>query len=217
MLMIVGSLLLLVAAIFGLVLLINAFKQGIGPGIMCMFVPFYMLYFAFAKYTSPKKGLVLGGWLGGSIVGAIVLTIGMVSAATDAAEALQAGLDQDWQVAGAPGAEDTAAGAAADEGRTVSCNLSSQPGRICNQYSVTNDATQTSVAEHCNTMQMIVPEGERLALAEGPCPTENAIAKCEPRFGSTINFYYRDPDPDIDNDAAMNSMETMCTGTFTRF
>lgn len=49
--------------IFGIVLLIAAFKKSAGTGFLSLCVPFYILYFAFAEYESPKKKIVLTLWL----------------------------------------------------------------------------------------------------------------------------------------------------------
>lgn len=211
MLMIIGSVLLLIAAVFGLVILIGAFKESALQGILCLFVPFYMFYYAFAKYQSPKKGLVVSGWLAGIVLGVTLQVVGGMMAANEAVASFEADM-QNLDLASPPagGAEAAPAG----DARVVSCNLSEQPGRICNQYSLSGSYTQENAADHCDMIQMMADE--KLPLADAPCPTENAIARCEPRFGSNTTVYYRDPSPDIDNDAAMTAAETLCTGTFTR-
>jgi len=65
-------------------------------------------------------------------------------------------------------------------------------------------------------VQIVTPEAQRVPLAAGSCPSENAIARCDPRFGTTTHVYYRDTDPGIDQNAATSAMESLCTGTFTR-
>lgn len=52
----------------GIMLLIAAFKKSIGTGFLTLCVPFYVLYFAFKQYQSPKKKIVLIIWLGGTIL-----------------------------------------------------------------------------------------------------------------------------------------------------
>lgn len=212
MLMIIGSIVLLVAGVLGLVILINAFKESAAQGLLCMFVPFYMFYFAFARYSGSKKGVVVGSWVGALVVGIALQVTGAVMAANDAVadfNAEMAQLDTDF-------ANPPAAAAQADEGdaRIVSCNLSEQPGRLCNEYSLGSSYTEENASQHCEMVQMMADD--KVGLAEGPCPTDNAIGRCEPRFGSQTTVYYRDPDPGIDEDQAMASAEQLCTGTFTR-
>ncbi len=59
----------LIAALIGsIIILIAAFRRGIGTGFLCLFIPFYILYFAFARYESERKGLVIALWLGGIVL-----------------------------------------------------------------------------------------------------------------------------------------------------
>ncbi|MBN80679.1 MAG: hypothetical protein CMJ70_11120 [Planctomycetaceae bacterium] len=64
----------LASFVCGIIILINAFQQDVTKGFLCLCIPFYVLYFAFALFDHEKKGLVLGLWLGGSI-GASVLQV----------------------------------------------------------------------------------------------------------------------------------------------
>ena len=212
MLVIIGMVFLALAAIFGLVILIGAFKESVGQGLLCMFVPFYMLYYAFARYRSSKKGLVVGSWAGAAVLGTTLMVVGSVMAANEAVAEFNADMAelQNLDLANPP----ADLGAAEETATIMSCNLSEQPGRLCNEYRVTASYTQANAAEHCDMVQIV--SDEKQPLAQGACPTENAIARCEPRFGNNTTVYYRDPSPDIDNEVAMNSMETLCTGTFTR-
>lgn len=212
MLMIIGSVVLLIAGVLGLVILINAFKESAVQGLLCMFVPFYMFYFAFARYSGSKKGLVVGGWLGTLVLGIALQVVGGVMAANEAVadfDAEMARLETDF-------ANPPAARAQAEEGdaRVVSCNLSERPGRLCNQYALGISYTEENASEHCDMIQFA--SEDKIGLAEGPCPTENAIGRCEPRFGSNTTVYYRNPDPSIDDDQALSSAEELCVGTFTR-
>lgn len=82
---IAGYTLLAIGVVLALLLTISAFKQGgVGAGIMSLLVPFYLMYFAFAKFVSPKKGLIVGGWLGSLTVGTALVIIGYVNMAADA-------------------------------------------------------------------------------------------------------------------------------------
>jgi hypothetical protein len=51
-----------------LILIFAAFKQDTVTGLLFIFVPFYSLYFAFTQYRDSNKGLILTGWLGGSVI-----------------------------------------------------------------------------------------------------------------------------------------------------
>ena len=62
-----------------IIILVAAFKSGVADGLMSLCIPFYILYFAFAKFEHEKKGLILGAWLGGSIVSAILQVTAMGS------------------------------------------------------------------------------------------------------------------------------------------
>lgn len=117
MLSIIGSILLLVGGVFGLVLLIHAFKESIGQGLLSLFVPFYIFYYGFAKYQSPKKGLVLGGWLGSIAVGMGLFVVGAMQFASTTAQAIEAETGK-WEAAAAQGraAQDQAS---ANEGGPV--------------------------------------------------------------------------------------------------
>ena len=42
-----------------LIILIDAFSEGVIEGIFCLIVPFYICYFAFAKFDHGRKGLIL--------------------------------------------------------------------------------------------------------------------------------------------------------------
>jgi hypothetical protein len=62
------------SAIFGLaafvasiIILIDAFKASVGQGFLCLCIPFYILYYAFARFQHDKKNLIVGvlivGWV----------------------------------------------------------------------------------------------------------------------------------------------------------
>jgi hypothetical protein len=94
----IGALLGLVGAIFGIIILINAFKTDTTQGILCLCVPIYILYWAFAKFTHPKKGMILGLWLGCGVIAGILYSVGAGMMVSDAAGAFQ----QQMQMQGMP-------------------------------------------------------------------------------------------------------------------
>ncbi len=61
-----------------IIILIHAFKASVGQGFLCLCIPFYILYYAFARFEHEKKNLILGIWLGGCILSII---IGMMTGA----------------------------------------------------------------------------------------------------------------------------------------
>lgn len=64
-----GGLLSLVATVAAIIILIAAFQDEVWKGIVGLIRGFYLLYWAFAEYQSPHKGLLIGRWLGGVIIG----------------------------------------------------------------------------------------------------------------------------------------------------
>jgi len=65
----------LVALVCAIIVLIHAFKNGGAlQGILCLCVPFYIIYYMFAKFEHEKKNLIIGGYFGGVIL-AVVLSL----------------------------------------------------------------------------------------------------------------------------------------------
>ena len=67
---ILGLVCSLASLVCSLIILIDAFKKEVIKGILCLCIPFYVLYYVFTQFEHEKKGLIIGGWLGGGIVGA---------------------------------------------------------------------------------------------------------------------------------------------------
>ena len=65
----------LVSIVSWVVVLIHAFKSSTGQGFMCLCIPCYVLYYMFAKFEHPRKPLVIGGDLGGSIASGVCQAI----------------------------------------------------------------------------------------------------------------------------------------------
>lgn len=76
LLAIVGLICILASAVCSIIILIAAFSEDVTQGLLSLCVPFYILYFAFARYQSDKKGLIIAIWLGGGIIGNILSAIG---------------------------------------------------------------------------------------------------------------------------------------------
>ena len=75
-----GGLLYLVTLVCSIIILIAAFKESVGQGFLCLCIPFWILYFAFAKFEHEKKTIILGVWLGSAIIGAALYGAGAGSA-----------------------------------------------------------------------------------------------------------------------------------------
>ena len=51
-----------------IIILIDAFKTEVIKGVLCLCVPFYILYYAFTQFENDNKGVIIAVWLLGSIV-----------------------------------------------------------------------------------------------------------------------------------------------------
>ena len=72
----VGLLLSLVSLVCAIIVLIHAFqKGGVVQGLLCLCIPLYILYYAFAKFEHEKKKLILTVWLGS--IGAYLVIMGL--------------------------------------------------------------------------------------------------------------------------------------------
>jgi benzodiazapine receptor len=80
----IGYLFMLIGFVAYVVVLIHAFKASVGQGFLCLCIMPYAIYYLFAKYQSPKKGLITALFLGGYIIGGILYGVG-IGQATSAA------------------------------------------------------------------------------------------------------------------------------------
>ena len=71
-----GAIFALVGLVCNIIILIHAFKQSVGQGFMCLCIPCYILYYMFTKFEHEKKGLIIGGALGGNILGNVLSQVG---------------------------------------------------------------------------------------------------------------------------------------------
>ena len=72
LLSILGLLCSLASFVCSIIILIAAFKDEVLQGILCLCIPFYVLYYAIAKFEHPKKGVIIGVWLGLGILGGLL-------------------------------------------------------------------------------------------------------------------------------------------------
>lgn len=63
----------LVAFVCAIIVLIHAFKNGGAlQGILCLCVPFYIIYYMFAKFQHEKKSLIIAGYFAGIIIALVI-------------------------------------------------------------------------------------------------------------------------------------------------
>lgn len=70
----------LVCLVCSVIILIHAFKASVGQGLLSLCIPFYILYYAFARFQHPKKNVILAAWIGSGVIGAALYTMGMGAA-----------------------------------------------------------------------------------------------------------------------------------------
>jgi hypothetical protein len=59
----IGGLMTLVCWV---IILIHAFQKSVGTGFLALCVPCYILYYMFAEFQHPQKGLIIAGYFIGS-------------------------------------------------------------------------------------------------------------------------------------------------------
>jgi hypothetical protein len=52
---------------------IEAFKESVMKGLLCLLCGFYTLYYAFFDFEHDKKWPIIGGWLGAASLGAVLM------------------------------------------------------------------------------------------------------------------------------------------------
>lgn len=63
------------AAVCGLVILVCAFKESIGQGLLCLLVPFYIVYYALARLEHPQRRLLATGLIAGPLLAAVMMLL----------------------------------------------------------------------------------------------------------------------------------------------
>ncbi len=87
----VGGILSLIGLGAWLAILVEAFKDSLVQGLLCLFVPCYGLYYAFARLDHARKALVLVLWLGGGLLGQVCLHASRGFARSPAISAVRGG------------------------------------------------------------------------------------------------------------------------------
>ena len=77
---VLGYLFILAGFVCQIIILIDAFKNEVWKGLVGFFCGLYLLYYAIAEYQAENKWLIVGLWLGGTIVGSGLMMAGGVGA-----------------------------------------------------------------------------------------------------------------------------------------
>lgn len=88
-LILLGGALCLVGFVCALFILTHAFRLSTGTGMMALFIPGYVLFYGFSQFEHRFKGPLVAGFLGLSILGALLIGIGVGGASGVIAERFQ--------------------------------------------------------------------------------------------------------------------------------
>lgn len=170
----------IVVSVLTLSIIIGAFRQSVGQGLLCLFVPLYALVFAFGKWTFSKRALVGGGQLLATVGLAICVVMSIKTATADALEALQ----HPSPAAAQQGSTSTSpAGASAAKlpiAATCSVSYPSRGLAVCTELH--GASVPAGALEKCKGDEGV------FATGSAPCAPAGATGKCE--HGSEVDFYY---------------------------
>jgi hypothetical protein len=68
-----AGLIQLAVVVVHVIIIVHAFKTSAVQGLLSLFVPLYILYFAFARWEHPKKAVYIGVWLGGAVLANVLV------------------------------------------------------------------------------------------------------------------------------------------------
>ena len=75
-LLILSGLFYIVSFGCAIVIIVNAFKDELWKGLLCIFgCGLYIIYYAFIDYDEQYKWPVVGGWIGGSLLGSLFVSL----------------------------------------------------------------------------------------------------------------------------------------------
>jgi translocator protein len=72
----VGLALFAVATALWLFIVVHGFKASLGQGFACLCVPFYALYFGFARLPHRRRLLILAAWIVATVLGTALIQCG---------------------------------------------------------------------------------------------------------------------------------------------
>lgn len=148
-------------------ILIGAFRQSAGDGLLSLFVPFYNLYFAFTKWQFSKRAAVAGGYLVATMGVALFGILAATHAAADALSSIAQAATAE------PGSKSTSASTASDKNLPVlaTCTIK-YPTRGLAECRELNGMVPTLASDMCKG-----DEGS-FSMGSTPCPSEGATGKC---------------------------------------
>ena len=76
-----AALLSIVSLVCGIIILIDAFKNAVWKGIVCLVTcGIYMLYYAIVEFQNDKKWTIVGAWIGCSVLSSVLRIMSMQGA-----------------------------------------------------------------------------------------------------------------------------------------
>lgn len=69
--------LMLAAGVCAVLILVHAFRRSIGTGMMVFWIPFFIVYYAFAQFEHRQKGLILAGCFGGGVTALVLRALSL--------------------------------------------------------------------------------------------------------------------------------------------
>jgi hypothetical protein len=195
----------IIASVLTLSIVVGAFRQSVGQGLLCLFVPLYALFFAFTKWTFGKRAMVAGGQLVASAAFAICATMAIKAAAADALQAFQ----QPFPAAVQPASNSTSAPAAAAAKLPIvaTCSIS-YPNRglaVCTELHGTS--VPVGASEKCKGDEGIFVTGT------APCPSAGATGKCEHATETEFSYAGAVGDPKGSCEVLGNTWTTLAPAT----
>lgn len=192
----IGSALLLLAIFFSLYLLVSAFRKSAKDGLLSMFVPFYMLYFALKKLETPNKWPALGAWVMAFAMGGFFVQFGV----TQVAKAALIGLNDLGQQAhvdpvatpvlpsaATPSAATPTEVPTAAPSQIMHCDMTGF-AHICHEYNIGGTNTEASARTDCQGRSS--SGGTQYQLEAGECPVDNSVGKCVRNDGAGADYFY---------------------------
>lgn len=64
----VGLLFGLMSTVCWAFIVLHAFRRSVGTGVMVLFVPCFIFYYAFGQFEHPRKGVLVAGFIGGLLL-----------------------------------------------------------------------------------------------------------------------------------------------------
>jgi hypothetical protein len=169
----------LIAAALTLTIVVGAFRQSAGQGLLCLFVPFYALIFAFTKWTYDKRVAVGVGYLVAAVGAPIFMFMAIKATATSAVAALKE-IATSAPTLSPPATTANAAAAKLPIVGTCTISYGSRGLAACKELH--GSSVPSTAADKCKA-----DEGT-FAAGTAPCPAAGATGKCD--RGAEIEFSY---------------------------